>query len=229
MKDFLISLGIELTETQENQFKRYFELLVSENKKYNLTAIVDEEGVYYKHFYDSVTLLKSGVLKSNITLADIGSGAGFPAIPIKIVRPDINVTIIESQTKKANFMKLVINELNLEDIKVVNARAEDYANLHRNTFDIVTARAVAPLNILIELCIPFARIGGYFIPMKSTLLEKEIEAANRGIITLGSKIENVISFELPFNMGERNLVLIKKDKDVKGYPRAYAQIKKKPL
>lgn len=229
MKDFLKPLGIELTETQSNQFKQYFELLVSENKKYNLTAIVDEEGVYYKHFYDSVTLIKSGLLKNNITLADIGSGAGFPAIPIKIIRPDIKVTIIESQTKKANFMNLVIDTLSLHNIKVVNARAEDYAKVSRNTFDIVTARAVAPLNILIELCIPFVKVGGYFIPMKSTLLEKEIEASNHGIMILGSKIENVISFELPLNMGERNLLLIKKHKDAKGYPRPYAQIKKKPL
>lgn len=219
-------LGLTLNDTQLNQFEMYYNFLIAENKKYNLTAITDEKEVYFKHFYDSLTLVKTNLIKEGISLCDIGSGAGFPSIPIKILFPSIKVTIIESQTKKTQFLKQLINHLKLDNVDIINTRAEDYA--HTAYFDIVTARAVAHLSILNELCMPFVKKGGYFIAMKGSYQE-ELEHSKNGIKILGGKLENVISFELPHQMGERHLILIKKEKMVKGYPRPFAQIKKNPL
>lgn len=229
MKQFLEPLGITLTEEQLNQFKTYYEFLVTENKKYNLTAITDEKEVYYKHFYDSVSLIKTELINDKIKLCDIGSGAGFPSIPLKIVFPLITVYIVESQTKKTNFLNALKDLLNLDNIYIINERAEIFAVTHLNHFDIVTARAVAPLNILNELCIPFVKKGGHFIAMKSSLLENELDKAKYGIITLGGQINKVISIQLPEDMGERSLLIVEKVSLVKGYPRSFALIKKKPL
>lgn len=221
-----LELGITLTEKQKNQFEAYYHFLIQENKKYNLTAITDKEEVYYKHFYDSLTLIKTNLIKEDISLCDIGSGAGFPSIPLKIIFPSIRVYIVESQTKKTTFLNKLIEVLALEDVNIINARAEDYA--HVKYFDIVTARAVAHLSILNELCIPFVKQGGYFIAMKGNYHE-ELKHASKGIDILGGVVDKVISFELPKQMGERNLILIQKQTMVKGYPRPFAQIKKNPL
>lgn len=229
MKQFLEPLGITLTDEQLHQYETYYQFLVSENKKYNLTAITEEKEVYYKHFYDSVSLIKTDLIKDNISLCDIGAGAGFPSIPLKIAFPSIKVYIVESQTKKTNFLNALKDKLNLKDVTIVNERAEIFAATHLNHFDIVTARAVAPLNILNELCIPFVKKGGHFVAMKSSLLENELDKAKYGIITLGGQINKVISINLPYDMGERKLLIVKKINLVKGYPRSYAIIKKKPL
>lgn len=229
MKQFLEPLGITLTDEQLHQYQTYYQFLVSENKKYNLTAITEEKEVYYKHFYDSVSLIKTDLIKENISLCDIGAGAGFPSIPLKIAFPSIKIYIVESQTKKTNFLNALKDKLNLKDVTIVNERAETFAATHLNHFDIVTARAVAPLNILDELCIPFVKKGGHFIAMKSSLLENELDKAKYGIITLGGQINKVISINLPYDMGERKLLIVEKINLVKGYPRSYAIIKKKPL
>ena len=154
-----------------------------------------EKEVYYKHFYDSVSLIKTDLINDKIKLCDIGSGAGFPSIPLKIVFPLITVYIVESQTKKTNFLNALKDLLNLDNIYIINERAEIFAVTHLNHFDIVTARAVAPLNILNELCIPFVKKGGHFIAMKSSLLENELDKAKYGIITLGGQINKVISIQ----------------------------------
>jgi len=229
MKQFLEPLGITLTDEQLHQYQTYYQFLVSENKKYNLTAITEEKEVYYKHFYDSVSLIKTDLIKDNISLCDIGAGAGFPSIPLKIAFPSIKIYIVESQTKKTNFLNALKDKLNLKDVTIVNERAEIFAATHLNHFDIVTARAVAPLNILDELCIPFVKKGGHFIAMKSSLLENELDKAKYGIITLGGQINKVIPINLPYDMGERKLLIVEKINLVKGYPRSYAIIKKKPL
>lgn len=222
----LSKLGIKLSEKQQTQFKLYYEFLIQENKKYNLTAITQKEEVYIKHFYDSLTLLETGLIKEGVSLCDIGSGAGFPSIPIKILMPSIHVTIVESQTKKTKFLKQLVAHLDLDHVDVVNVRAEDYA--HSKYFDIVTARAVAHLSILNELCIPFVKKEGYFIAMKGSYQE-ELSHSLEGIKKLGGTLENVVSLKLPNQMGERNLIIIKKENLVKGYPRPFAQIKKNPL
>lgn len=225
MKNFTENLGIILTETQLNQFKRYYDFLISENQKYNLTAITEEKEVYYKHFYDSLTLIKTGLIKEGTKICDIGSGAGFPSVPLKILYPSLEVTIVESQGKKAAFLNKLAKHLDM-DITIVNERAEEYA--HTQYFDVVTARAVANLSILLELCIPYVKKGGYFIAMKG-FYQDELKTANNAIQTLGGRFLEVIHLDLPNQMGERNLIVIKKENRVLGFPRPYAQIKKKPL
>ncbi len=226
MKQFLSPLGITLTNEQVNKFSDYYEYLLSENKKYNLTALTTKEDIYIKHFYDSISLSKALDL-TNVKLLDIGSGAGFPSIPIKIVF-DTDVTLVEAQTKKTTFLKNLLDKLSLKG-EVINARIEDLDSHFLNSFDVVTARAVAPLNILIELAIPFVKKDGYFIAMKGSSFGVEINEAKRGIMILGCEVEKVIEFELPNQMGSRSLVVIKKNKHIKGYPRLYQQILKKPL
>lgn len=222
----LKELNIELTFEQQELFRKYYEFLIQENKKYNLTAITNEEEVYYKHFYDSLTLIKTNLIKEGVSLCDIGSGAGFPGIPLKIIYPNLKLTIVESQTKKTEFLKKLVNFLELDNVEIINKRAEEYA--HTKYFDIVTARAVADLSILNELCLPLVKKGGYFIAMKGNY-EEELKRTLNGITILGGKLIEVLSFELPKDMGKRNLIIIKKEKMVQGYPRAFSQIKKKPL
>lgn len=222
----LKELNIELTFEQQELFRKYYEFLIQENKKYNLTAITDEEEVYYKHFYDSLTLIKTNLIKEGVSLCDIGSGAGFPGIPLKIIYPNLKLTIVESQTKKTEFLKKLVNFLELDNVEIINKRAEEYA--HTKYFDVVTARAVADLSILNELCLPLVKKGGYFIAMKGNY-DEELKRTLNGINILGGKLIEVLSFELPKKMGKRNLIIIKKEKMVQGYPRAFSQIKKKPL
>ncbi len=222
----LKELNIELIFEQQELFRKYYEFLIQENKKYNLTAITDEEEVYYKHFYDSLTLIKTNLIKEGVSLCDIGSGAGFPGIPLKIIYPNLKLTIVESQTKKTEFLKKLVNFLELDNVEIINKRAEEYA--HTKYFDIVTARAVADLSILNELCLPLVKKGGYFIAMKGNY-EEELKRTLNGINILGGKLIEVLSFELPKEMGKRNLIIIKKEKIVQLYPRAFSQIKKKPL
>lgn len=222
----LKELNIELTFEQQELFRKYYEFLIQENKKYNLTAITDEEEVYYKHFYDSLTLIKTNLIKEGVSLCDIGSGAGFPGIPLKIIYPNLKLTIVESQTKKTEFLKKLVIFLELDNVEIINKRAEEYA--HTKYFDVVTARAVADLSILNELCLPLVKKGGYFIAMKGNY-DEELKRTLNGINILGGKLIEVLSFELPKKMGKRNLIIIKKEKMVQGYPRAFSQIKKKPL
>lgn len=229
MKKLFKELELNLTNQQEQMFVDYYNFIISENKKYNLTRITDYKEVLIKHFYDSLTLLKAYNFKENATICDIGSGAGFPGIPLKIVRPDLNIVLLESQTKKANFLNETIKLLNLEKIKVVNKRAEDYAKSSFESFDYVTARAVAPLNILSELSLPLVKVGGSFLAMKGSNYKSELEEAKNGIIILGGKTNKVNNFLLPLQLGERTIIIIDKYKSVKGYPRPYNQIKRKPL
>ena len=224
----LIELNIELTVEQKKQFEDYANLLLEYNKTTNLTAIKTIEEVYLKHFYDSLTIVKIIDLNNCNSLLDIGSGAGFPGIAIKILFPNINVTLLDSNHKKTDFEKYIIEKLLLNNIDVINNRAEEYFKNGKN-FDLVVARAVAHLQLLSELCIPFVKDNNYFIAMKGEATS-EITDSLYCIEFLGGKVESKINFKLPYENSERTLIKIKKLKETpKGYPRLYDKILKKPL
>ncbi len=221
-------LNIEIDEKKLEQLNIYMTLLQTENKKYNLTAITKEEDIYLKHFYDSLTITKIIKLDKQ-KLCDLGTGAGFPGLVLKIVFPKLDVTLIEATNKKCEFLKLIINELKLEKIKVINTRAEIYAKDNREVFDIVTARAVAPLKHLLEYAIPLVKVKGFFIPLKSNI-EKEIENIDNYYEKLEIKQINKIEFFLPIEVSKRTLIMYEKLKKTNPiYPRNYNKIKEKDI
>ena len=224
----LKELNIEITEEQLNQLEEYYNLLVTENKKYNLTAITEKEQVYLKHFYDSITLSKIIELKDQ-SLCDIGTGAGFPGLVLKIMFPNLKVTLIESNGKKCNFLNIVKEKLHLNNLTIINERAEIYSINNREIFDIVTSRAVAPLKHLLEYSIPTVKVNGYYIAMKSNI-ENETQNIDNYYNKLNVSLENKIIFELPKEKSLRTLLLYKKNKETnKIYPRKYTEIKKKDI
>ena len=222
-------LGIELNDNQINQFNKYYELLVEYNKVMNLTGITEYEEVLEKHFYDSLTMANK-VNLNNSTLVDIGAGAGFPCIPLKIAFPSLDVTVVDSLAKRMKFLEIVIKELNLENIRCLAMRGEDFAKLHRVEFDFVTARAVARLNILNEITLPLVKVGGYFIALKRQDGLIEIDECKYAFNKLGARIDMIDEFNLPSENAKRINIFIKKEKKTNViYPRDYAKIKKNPL
>ena len=218
-------LGIELTSQQLEKLNQFYELLISWNQKMNLTRIIEKEDVYLKHFYDSLTLSKVIDLKQDLTLCDVGSGAGFPGIVLKICFPNLKITLLDSLQKRVNYLNEIIKELDLKNIEAIHTRAEDYAKQNREKFDIVTARAVANLKILSELCIPMVKVNGLFIAMKANI-EEEIENSTEILKKLDSKIEKIETFYLPIEQSIRNIILIKKiNKTNNIYPRRIEKIK----
>ena len=213
-----------------NNLYTYYEELVSFSKVMNLTSITELSDVYIKHFYDSLLLSKTYDLTKDITLADIGTGAGFPGLVLKIAYPNIDVTLIEPTTKRCVFLQHIIDKLNLKKIKVLNERAENLDESYRDSFDITTARAVSALNIIMELCVPFTKKGGYFIALKGSSYEEEIEKTTHATKVLNINLCEKHLFNLPFEMGCRAILLYKKEEITKKtYPRIYAKIKKNPL
>ena len=227
----LKEFGIDLSEEQKWQLHRYYELLVEWNEKMNLTGITEVNEVYLKHFYDSlIGFLMFEEIGNCKTLCDVGSGAGFPALPVKIVFPHLKMDLVDSLGKRVNFLNHVINETKLKDIQAYHSRAEEYAGRHSESFDIVTARAVARLNILSELCVPLVKEEGYFIALKGQTGEDELIESKRALETLGVQIIDVKQIELPEEAGSRTNIYTKKHKKTPNkYPRAYGQIKNKPL
>ena len=221
----LKELNVEVNEEILEKLNKYFNLLVEWNNKFNLTTILEEKSVYLKHFYDSICIVKSNLIKNeSMKLCDFGTGAGFPGVVIKIFFPKIEVTLIESNNKKCDFLNEIIKELNLNNIEVINTRMEMYSKSNRETFDIVTCRAVSHLKIISELAIPLLKINGYFIPLKSNA-EEEIKESNEILNNLDSKIEKIVSFELPIENSKRSVLLIKKLKKTnQKYPREYNKI-----
>ena len=220
--------GITLTPQQVNQFKQYFKILVEWNEKMNLTAITDEEGVYLKHFYDSVTIAFDFKF-NNQSIVDVGAGAGFPSIPLKIIYPDLKITIVDSLTKRITFLNHLFKELALTDCKAISVRAEDYAKDNREKCDIVMARAVARLNILDELCLPLVKVGGYFLALKGLKADEELQEAKRGIDILGGSVEEIVDFTLTNNDHRSNIIIKKVKTTPNKFPRMFAKIKKQPL
>jgi len=224
----LKNLNIEVTEEKLQQLELFYELLITENKKYNLTAITEKEQVYLKHFYDSLTLSKIIELK-NQSICDIGTGAGFPGIVLKIMFPELKVTLIESNGKKCNFLNIVKEKLNLKNVEIINERAEIYSKTNREKYDIVTSRAVAPLKHLLEYSIPAVKINGYYVAMKSNI-ENEMQNIENYYKKLDISLQNKIEFKLPKENSLRTLLLYKKNNQTKYiYPRKYTEIKKKDI
>ncbi len=222
--------GMELSDKQIAQFNLYYELLTAKNKVMNLTAITEYNDVVKKHFIDSMMISRVLDMKKISSLCDVGTGAGFPGIPLKIVYPHLHLTLVDSVGKRVNFLSEVVEKLGLEDVEAIHSRTEDLAHnsKYREKYDLVTARAVASMNVLSEYCIPYAKIGGYFAAYKSGNIEEEIENAKNAVKTLGGKIEKTDVFEL-YDMG-RSIVLIKKvNSTPKIYPRKAGTPSKNPL
>ncbi len=224
--------GIHLNHRQLEQFDHYYRLLVEWNERMNLTGITEREQVYVKHFYDSLTLAMHVPVGGIHTIADIGSGAGFPGLPIKIAFPHLKLTIVDSLSKRIGFLQHVAAELGLGEVACIHGRAEDAGRkqLLRDRFDLVTARAVAKLNVLNELCLPFVRSGGLFVAMKGTNPEEEAQAADRSLTELRGSIKAIHSLVLPVEKSERHLIVVEKlGVTPSKYPRKAGEPAKQPL
>ena len=228
----LIEHGITLTDKQKKQFETYFRLLVEWNEKINLTAITDKEDVYLKHFYDSIAPILQGYIdNSPLSILDIGAGAGFPSIPMKILYPEIDITIIDSLNKRINFLNILANELELSGVHFFHGRAEDFGQdkVFRAKFDIVTARAVARMQVLAELTIPFLKVNGRLIALKAAAAEEELISAEKALKTLFSQVTVNKNYKLP-NGDDRNITIVSKKKETPNkYPRKAGTPNKKPL
>ncbi|WP_400244645.1 16S rRNA (guanine(527)-N(7))-methyltransferase RsmG [Niallia sp. JL1B1071] len=235
-EDFIQMLsdkGITLSDQQIKQFELYFETLVEWNEKMNLTAITEKSDVYLKHFYDSITagFYYEGFHEA-AHLCDVGAGAGFPSIPLKIVFPDLKVTIVDSLKKRIHFLEHLASQLELKEVNFIHDRAETFGQnkAYRESFDIVTARAVARLSVLSELCLPLVKIGGTFVAMKAASAKEEMEAGKKAVSLLGGKIQATHSFLLPIEESERNIIIIEKEKPTpKKYPRKPGTPNKEPI
>ena len=222
----LKKLGINLTNDQIDKLARFYQLLVAWNEKINLTTIIKEEEVYLKHFYDSLTLIKVVDLRQPLTVLDVGTGAGFPGIVLKIVFPNLKITLLDSLTKRINYLNEIIKELDLHDIETVCSRCEEYTKINREKYDLVVARAVSHLKILSEMIIPTVKVNGYFIAMKANLND-ELEKTIPMLKKLDSELKEIKEFSLPIENSKRTLVVMKKNaKTALLYPRKYSEIKK---
>jgi 16S rRNA (guanine527-N7)-methyltransferase len=231
LQNYIKDYKITLTENQYEQFQKYFELLVEWNEKMNLTAITDESGVALKHFADSLSLLNFVDIPQNSTLADVGTGAGFPGVVLKIARPDIKLTLIDSLNKRLVFLGEVCAQLGIE-AELIHSRAEDGARDEklRESFDFAVSRAVARMNVLSEYCLPYVKVGGAFCAMKGAQANEEFKESLNAINTLGGKLEKKYFFELPENGGERAIAVVRKVKNTpQKYPRQSGKIKAKAL
>lgn len=222
-------LGIIISDEQLGKLQLFYSLLFEANKIMNLTNIIKEEDVYLKHFYDSLTIVKVCDLTTIDSLCDVGTGAGFPGLVLKIIFPNISMVLIDSTEKKVCFIKEIIEKLGLEGINAIHDRVEEYAINHHDCFDIVTSRAVANLSILTELCLPLVKVNGYFIAMKGNATD-ELSKISNNLIKLNSRVEKCEVFLLPKEESNRTLIKIIKEKTIdKKYPREFREIKKKPL
>ena len=235
-REILEEWNIPFTDIQEKQLITYYEMLVEKNKVMNLTAITEFQDVLEKHFLDSIAIARYVDLKSELSMIDLGTGAGFPGMPLKIMLPNLKMTLADSLNKRMLFLNEVIEELQLENIKTVHGRAEDLALLseYREQYDFCVSRAVANLSSLSEYCLPFVKLGGSFISYKSGEIEEELKAAKKAIYILGGELEQVIPFELNMQLQEqelhRSFVMIRKEKKTpKIYPRKSGTPTKKPL
>ena len=219
-------LGISITDKQLEQLNKYYKALVEWNKKINLTSITEEKDVYLKHFYDILTLFKEYDLTKDVSLCDVGTGAGFPGIVLKIVFPNLKITLVDSLQKRLKFLDYVIKLLDLKDVELVHERMEDYSKQNEEKFDIITSRAVAKTKILVEISFKALKISGHLILMKSSF-EEELSDAEKIIKDIGGEVINVNTFKLPIENSERALINIKKVRKTEAkYPRSIDKIKK---
>ena len=227
LREGLLALG--LPEDGVPALMRYAELLVEKNKVMNLTAITEPSDIATLHFLDSAALLTLADFRDK-TVADVGTGAGFPGLPLKIVEPSIRLTLLDSLNKRIDFLGEVCADLGLSDVACVHGRAEEFAAEHREGFDIVTSRAVANLRMLCELCLPLVKVGGHFLAMKSVDSDEELAQARGAIAALGAVAERQADYTIPGTDVRHRLIILKKVKKTeKKYPRTFAKIKKNPL
>lgn len=224
--------NISLTKKQEEQFSNYFQTLIKWNEKMNLTGLTEESDVYLKHFFDSISLSFYVNIKDYESICDVGAGAGFPSIPLKICFPHLKVTIVDSLQKRIRFLEHLAETLELEDLNFVHSRAEDAGQnkKYREKFDLVTARAVARMSVLSELCLPFVKKSGIFAAMKGAQIEEELDKGQRAIETLGGRFKELHNFQLPIEESERSIVIIeKKEHTRRKYPRQAGTPNRNPI
>lgn len=225
-------VGIELTEEQYEKFIKYMRLVQEWNEKINLTAITEDNEFVKKHFIDCIKAFKSNAIKESKTLIDVGTGAGFPGLPIAILSPDTKVTLLDSLNKRINFLNTVVRELGLKNVTTIHSRAEDGARNPglREQFDVATSRAVANMAVLSEFCMPFVKKNGYFVALKGPSIEEELEGGSNAIKTLGGELKNIIKVEVEGTDLNHNIVeVFKINKCPKTYPRKAGAINKKPI
>ncbi len=212
LKEGIEALGLEVDDKQISQLINYKNLLIEWNEKINLTAITEERDVYIKHFHDSFTCILTGVIKEGCKVIDVGTGAGFPGVPVKILRPDIKLTLLDSLNKRILYLNDVINKLELNCVEAVHGRAEEAGanKQHRESYDIAFSRAVAAMNILCEYCLPFVKVGGYFVCQKGPGYKEELEEAKKAIEVLGGKVADVREVLLPFSDIRHYIIVIEK-------------------
>ena len=232
LKEKALQFNIELSDLQMKQFQTYYEMLVETNKVMNLTAITDFDEVIDKHFVDSLALIQAIDLNKELKVIDVGTGAGFPGIPLKIAFPELDILLLDSLNKRIHFLDQVISELGLENIQTIHGRAEDFGKnpLYREKFDLCVSRAVANLSTLSEYCVPFVQVDGYFISYKSGKVQEELDASRHAVDILGGKVEKCLNYALADTDMERSLVVIHKLKPTKkAYPRKAGKPSKEPL
>lgn len=229
LDSYLEKINIKLSQKQKESFDIFADFLVEYNENVNLTAITEKQEIYIKHFYDSL-VLSYYVDLSNKTLCDVGGGAGFPSVPNAIYNKDVKIDIIDGLNKRIIFLDKLKEKLQIDNFCAIHQRAEEHQKQARESYDVVTARAVARLNILAELCMPLVKVGGYFVALKSTRLSDELLEAKNAIKILGGEIVKIEEYELPENFGKREILIVRKIKNTPDkYPRAYGQIKKNAL
>ena len=232
MKTAADDVKIELTETQYEQFIKYMRLVQEWNEKINLTAITEDEEVIKKHFIDCIKAFKSNAIRNANTIIDVGTGAGFPGIPIAIMNPTCKVTLLDSLNKRINFLNIVVSELGLKNVTTIHSRAEDGARKSelREKFDVATSRAVANMAVLSEFCMPYVKKGGYFVALKGPAIDEEIETSGNAIKILGGKLKEIIEVEIEETNLKHNIVEVEKVNNCpKTYPRKAGTVSKKPL
>lgn len=232
MKEAALEAGMNLSEHQYEQFIKYMRLVQEWNEKINLTAITEDEEVIKKHFIDCIKAFKSEEIKNAKTLIDVGTGAGFPGLPIAIMQPELKVTLLDSLNKRINFLNTVVRELGLKNVVTIHSRAEDGARKPelREKFDIATSRAVANMAVLSEFCMPYVKVGGHFVALKGPSIDEELQDGKNAIGTLGGKLKGIIEVQIEGTDLRHNIVEVKKIKECsKIYPRKAGTVSKKPL
>lgn len=232
LEEACTDIGLEFTKEKYDQFMKYKDLIQEWNKKVNLTSIKEDEEIIKKHFIDSIKIFKFKEVKNAKTIIDIGTGGGFPGIPMKIVNPDCEMVLLDSLNKRINFLNIVINDLGLKNISTIHGRAEDFAvkSEYREKFDVVVSRAVANMTVLSEFCLPYVNLGKHFVALKGPSVDEELRESKRALSVLGGEVEKLIPVKIEGSDLEHNLVVIKKIKTTpKQYPRKAGTANKKPL